>query len=126
MKKFILMLIFILGVLSLSGAIENTFQKYGSYYDVSSSTSIAVTISSSTVTTFAGVLDGVERIFIIPVESSNVLYFQRGGSTTTITSNGLILNNNTYYVDDTYFGNIYFKSTGGDIPIRATILKKQS
>jgi len=126
MKRIILLGLMLVGALFCKGfAFEQAYQEYGAYYDVNTSTSLSVTVSSSAVTTSAAVFNGVERIFKIDETPTSALYFQRGGSTTTVTSNGMPLDNSVYYVEDRYFGAIYFQAGTADVKLKMTTLKKE-
>lgn len=125
MKKVFLLSLFILGFYQFLFCANEIYQNYGSYYDIQTSTSIAITVSSSTYTTIPAINNGVSRKFKIIGTTTNSLYFQLGGSTSTITSNGLDLEPHTYYVENDYFGTIYFQSTGGNVNLRYQVLKKQ-
>jgi hypothetical protein len=125
-KVLILMFMFvILGVSKLFCANE-IYQNYGSYYDINISTSIAVVVSSTTYTLISAVNDGVSRRFKIIGDTSNLLFFRLDSNTSLITTNGLDLEPHTYYVENDYFGDIYFQATGGDVNLRYQILRRQS
>ena len=112
MKKIIFSLIFLIIGLSFCFAVMAKQNKSDTFeVDISSHTRVIV--SSTTVTTSASLYDvGIERIFFI--ESSTLeLWFQKGGSTDTVSISGMTLKPSTYMIDNTYFGDIYFKGKAG-------------
>jgi hypothetical protein len=102
------------------------YQTMGGYYDVNNSTSTAIVVSSTTFTTSSKINNGYGtfRIFKILGSPTAILYFQLGGDPATILSNGMVLDNGIYYVEDTYFGDIYFKATGGSVNLRVITLTR--
>lgn len=121
-KNFLIGVFLFLGVNVLFGA--SGFQKSGNYINIKEYAPYAATISSYTVFTSSSVPYGVERVFKINDIPSGNTFFQLGGSTTTITSLGMPLSEGVYYVEDTYFGNIYFLTDSGTADLRIITLKK--
>ena len=123
MQKILgILFLMVLGVNLNAGDV--IYQRNGTDYEVYTSTSYTVSVSSYAVTTASSInYNGVERIFKINGSPSGTLFFQRGGSTTTIT-NSLPLDSEVYYVEDSYLGDIYFQTDTGTVDLRVTELKK--
>jgi hypothetical protein len=126
LKKLGLILMGFLALNSIGFCAYEIYQNNGQYYDLSVASNTAVSVSTSTYTTFPAITYGVSRRFKILGEPSAVLYFQLGGSTSTITSAGMDLEPHTYYVENDYFGDILMQSTGTAVNVRAQYLKRQS
>jgi hypothetical protein len=105
-------------------AVDNqVYTNYGTYYDVNTSSNMVVTVSTSTVYTLTAVGEGVQRI--IYTSGSEDVY-QSKSSTNNVTTDGILLNPGTTYIEDRYFGDMYFQSTVGDSEIRVETIRQST
>lgn len=128
MKRKLLFVSLSLGIvlfLKIYGhAVSNQiYTDYGSYYEVRTVSNSAVTVSSSAVTTSSAVGEGVQRVFVNI--GTNPIY-QTKESTSNVTTTGFPLYQNDTYVEDRYFGDVYFQSTGGDSEMRIEVIRQST
>jgi len=124
--KRLSILLMVCVLLSASGICSIVRENKSNYSNVLLSTSTAVTVSSFTVTTSADMgHSGLKRIFKIDGSTSGTLYYQLGGSTTTITTVGLPLEDDYYYIEDSYFGDIYFLTDTSTATLRMVEITKK-
>ena len=111
MKKMLLAAVVILMFSGLVGA-QQLYQVSGGFVPPATPTNTAVTVSSLTVTTVAAVPYGVQRIFVN--NGTGTLYMSKASSTlATVTGSGLPLFTHTTYIEDKFFGIVYFASAPG-------------
>jgi hypothetical protein len=113
----------IFGVNLMAG--NSGFQKGGNYVNLKNYPPYQVSVNSSSVFISSAVPYGVERIFKINGVPSGTLFFQRGGATSTIVSAGLPLSETVYYVEDAYFGDIYFETDTATADLRISTLRRE-
>ena len=92
------------------------YTDYGTYYEVRTASNSAVTVSSSAVTTSSAVDEGVQRIFT-NVGSTNIWECKDSTGVVdgdTVAERGQPLQPYAPYLEDRYFGDIYFQTTAGD------------
>lgn len=125
MKKLVLISIFsYLFISGLFAATQYGQQKSGTYYTVLTTTSTAISVSSTTVTTLPSVgLNGVERV--IGINGAGSIFMQWGGSSTTVRTNGQLIPNTLIVSEDSYMGDIYVIGVDSTVDLRVSTRTKK-
>jgi len=89
---------------------DNSLLPSGDYHDVNSPIEWSITVSSLAVVTSTAVVNGVQRIYQ-NTGSTNLSFFYNL-SQSSVTANKYLLPGQ-FYIEDRWFGNIYFKVQAG-------------
>lgn len=106
MKKLLLAVMLVLGFTAVSFAVDSqVWQPYGQMNEAGTPQNYAFTVSSYTVQMSTAVDRGVQRIFVN--NSTNTLYYKYTNGT-SVADTGLPLYSHEHYIEDRYFGDIYW------------------
>jgi len=120
MKRFLFVVMIWAGLVCPSWAGKAEFPT-GSIFEATPTES-AVNVSSSAVTTFAACTQtGVQRFFQ-NTGTGNIAF--KWASTTNIPTEGFIMLPQSVYIEDRYFGTIYFESVDTTNNLRYKVLMK--
>ena len=111
MKKMLLAAVVILMFSGLVGA-QQLYQQTGIYLTPATPTNTAVSLSSTTTTTIAALPYGVQRIFV-NISTSTIYMSKASSVAATVRSGGLPLYTKSTYIEDKYFGAMYFIGDAG-------------